>query len=105
MPNGKSSLECCYCVHWRGNWHGYEGAYEEGFCALHKVRIPSTIEHWGHRVCSDFSPNKFFENDSRIFVEEYFSRFAIKPMPGILYVFNYTSPAAIKELMDLRRAI
>jgi hypothetical protein len=103
MPNGKGSLECCYCIHWRGEWQGYDGAYEAGFCDQHKVKIPSTLEHWGHRVCHDFSPNKSFEKDSPISVEERFSWFTTELKHGILYEFNYSSPREVKELMDLRR--
>ena len=103
MPNGKGSLECCYCVHWRCENQGYDGAYEGGFCDCHKVAIPSTLAEWGHRVCSDFSPNKFFEQDSGISVEKRFSWFGIKMKPGMLYVFSYASPPEIKELLELKR--
>jgi hypothetical protein len=101
MANGKGSLECCYCVHWRGEGQGYDGAYEQGFCDRHKVMIPSTLENWGHRVCADFSPNKFFERDSRVSVEERFAWFGIRLKPGKLYVFSYSSPPEIKELLNL----
>ena len=103
MPNGKGSLECCYCVHWRGEHQGYAGAYAEGFCAHHDAPVPSTLPKWGHRVCSEFSPNDFFKRDSsRISVEERFARFGIKLKPGILYVFGYNTPKEIKELVELK---
>jgi len=103
MPNGRGSLECCYCVHWRGESHGYDGAYDAGFCDYHKVAIPSTLADWGHRVCSDFSPSQHFENDSGISVEERFSRFGISLKPSMLYVFSYNSPNEIKEFVELKR--
>ena len=70
MPNGKGSIECCYCVHWRGEYRGYDGAYEAGFCARHRAPVASTLPKWDHRVWSEFSPNKFFKRDSRISAEE-----------------------------------
>ena len=50
MPNGKGSLECCYCVHWQGEYQGYDGAYEEGFCGFHQNTLPSTIYQKGNRM-------------------------------------------------------
>ena len=102
MPNGKGSIECCYCVHWRGEYQGYDGAYEAGFCAHHKASVPSTLPKWDHRVCSEFEPNEFFKRDSRISAEERFSWFGIKLKPGFLYVFGYNVPREIKELVELK---
>lgn len=102
MANGKGSIECCYCVHWRGEHQGYDGAYEAGFCAHHKASVPATLPKWDHRVCSEFSPNEFFNRDSRISAEERFSWFGIRLKPGFLYVFGYNAPHEIKELVELK---
>lgn len=102
MPNGKGSLECCYCLHWGGAYQGYDGAYEVGYCKHHQVSLPSTLPEWGHRVCSDFMPNKFFEHDSNISAEERFSWFGLKLRVEMLYVFNYNAPPQIRELAKLK---
>jgi hypothetical protein len=102
MPNGKGSLECCYCTHWRGEYRGYDGAYEEGFCALHRSGLPSTADSWLHRVCSDFEPDTSYERDSpRVSAEERFSWFGRKLEAGVLYAFPYNQPGALEELKDL----
>ena len=101
MPNGKGSLECCYCVNWRGQYQGYDGAYEAGYCEHHKTPLPSTLSDWGHRICSDFKPNECFGRDSAVSAEERFSWFGIKLKPSILYVFGYNTPNQIKELAKL----
>lgn len=101
MPNGRGSLECCYCVHWRGAYQGYDSAYAAGFCERFNAPLPSTISDWGHRVCSEFTPNEFFGQDSRISFEERFSWFGTKLKPGVLYVFSYNAPDRIRELADL----
>jgi len=64
--------------------------------------VPSTLPKWDHRVCSEFTPNEFFERDNRISFEERFSWFGIKLKPGILYVFGYNTPDEIKELKELK---
>ena len=102
MPNGKGSLECCYCAHWRGAHRGYDGAYEEGFCAYHRSALPSTLSSWGHRVCSSFNPDPSYERDSpNISAEQRFSWFGTKLKEGILYVFPYNQPGDIEEMTKL----
>jgi len=102
MPNGKGSLECCYCIHWRGAYRGYDGAYEEGFCAYHNSELPSTLSSWGHRICSTFEPDSSYERDSpSISVEERFTWFGMKLADGILYVFHYNQPYVIEEIKKL----
>src|ERR1051325_1280967 len=103
MPNGKGSLECCYCVSWRGEYQGYDGAYEAGFCEHHGVLLPSTISDWGHRICTDFRPNEYFKRDSRISAEERFAWFGTHLKPKVLYVFSYNSPPDIRELATLNK--
>ena len=102
MPNGKGSLECCYCIHWRGAYRGCDGAYEEGFCAYHQSTLPSTLSSWGHRVCSEFKPDLSYEKDSPfISAEERFSWFGKRLEEGILYCFHYNQPFSIEEIKKL----
>jgi hypothetical protein len=102
MPNGKGSLECCYCDYWRGERQGYDGAYEEGFCSYFKSRLPSTSESWTHRICTKFEPNSFYNKDSpTISPEERFGWFRKKLKDGVLYGFSYNKPDSIEELKKL----
>jgi hypothetical protein len=91
-------------MHWRGEYRGYDGAYEAGYCARHEAPLPSTRRMWGHRVCADFAPNEFFEKDSQISAKERFSWFGKTLKPTILYVFPYTHPPDIRELEKLKAA-
>ena len=102
MPNGKGSLECCYCRHWRGTYQGYDGAYEEGFCSYFQSTLPSTLESWTHRVCSRFEPNPFYERDSpTLSVDERFAWFGKELAEGVLYGFHYNQPYALEEIKTL----
>lgn len=102
MPNGKGSLECCYCVHWQGEHQGYDGAYEEGFCGFHRSALPSTVNTWMHRICSKFEPNAFFVKDTRtVSLEERFAWFGRKLKDGILYGFSYNQPDKVEEIKKL----
>src|SRR5215203_6378644 len=101
MPNGKGSLECCCCTYWRGEHRGYDGAYEEGFCAFHRSGLPATSGSWLHRVCSAFEPDQSYVRDSPdVWPEERFSWFGRKLEDGILYAFPYNQPGALEELKD-----
>ena len=107
MPNGKGSLECCYCIYYCGEWQGYDAAHEQGFCEFHRANLPAT--NWEHRLCSNFSPNEYYFRDNPIFemegkskrisAEERFSWFDIQLQPNVLYVFSYNDPRSIKELL------
>ena len=102
MPNGKGSLECCYCTHWRGEYRGYDGAYEEGFCAYFRSALPATLDSWTHRICSEFTADPSYEIDSHgIAPEERFSWFGMELKQGVLYGFCYNQPGALEELKDL----
>lgn len=102
MPNGKGSLECCYCAHWRGDHRGYDGAYEEGFCTYHRSALPSTLSSWKHRICSAFEPDSSYERDSpTISPEERFAGFGKRLDEGILYAFPYNQPSVIEEMKNL----
>lgn len=61
MANGKGHLDCCYCIHWQGEYEGYDAAYEKGFCGLFKSEIPETLPSWTHRICIDFKPAESFK--------------------------------------------
>jgi hypothetical protein len=107
MPNGKGSLECCYCVQYRGEWQGYDAAYEPGFCKFHRANLPATNGY--HRICSNFSPNEYYLHDNPVFevegiakrisAEERFSWFDTWLEPNVLYVFSYNDPRKVQGLL------
>ena len=112
MPNGKGALECCYCIHYKGQWSGYDAAHEPGFCTYHNAALPGTTDTHLNRICCNFSSNDdydkhnpLFESDGRlkrISPEERFSWFKTPLKAGMLYVFLYNVPASLKEFGKLR---
>ncbi len=110
MPNGKGSLECCCCVHYQGEWTGYDAFGELGWCNYHKAELPASLSN---RICSNFSAdenyyryNSVFEFDGvkkRITPEERFSWFSIDLTFGILYTFNYHDPKSIREILKFNK--
>lgn len=110
MPNGKGSLECSYCVNYRGNWQGYDAAYERGVCTFHDAELPDTTAEWLHRICAAFSPNEFYFKDNPVFelegsskritVEERFSWFERHLEQNVLYGFHYNDPGSANEILE-----
>jgi hypothetical protein len=111
MPNGKGTLECCYCIHYKGQWSGYDAAHEPGLCTYHNTALPGTTETHQNRICCNFSPNENYNKDNpefqsegglkRITSEERFSWFDRKLRRGILYCFSYNDPQSITEMVKL----
>ena len=105
MPNGRGSLECCYCESYRchnPDWRGYDAAYEAGECLFHHAALPGTTATWLHRVCRDFQPNEFFARQSQLSAAERFSWFPFALAAGILYGFGYNTPEDVRPITDLR---
>lgn len=111
MPNGKGSLECCCCIHYEGQWVGYDAYLEQGRCNYHKATLPSTTQTHGNRICSDFSPNEHYYAHNplfeirgvikRITAEERLSWFGKILEPGMLYVFHYNDPPSVREFLKI----
>jgi hypothetical protein len=114
MPNGRGSLECCYCQHFQSDsgYEGYDAAYEEGHCRHWNVPIPTTLPSWGHRICADFAPNDGYERDNHSANEYHqrdtatsvkvrFSWFGFELKPGVLYRFGYNQPEKATEFIRL----
>jgi hypothetical protein len=102
MPNGKGQSDCCYCTNWLSEYQGSDGMYEKGFCRLYESKIPATLPLWTHRICSDFSPNQFYEKYVELIqIEQRFSSFETNLEKGVLYGFPYNCPYKIKKLKDL----
>ncbi len=60
MPNGKSQIDCCYCVNFESEYEGSDAMYEKGFCKFHETDIPSTLGSGKHRICKDIELNNHF---------------------------------------------
>lgn len=118
LPNGKGNLECSYCEHWMGvsSERGYFFTYEDGYCALHQISIPSSLPDWVHRVCVDFSPDEEFAKDNQIGLEwqpltlsevvaKRFTWMGISLSPNMLYGFFYSDPTRTWVIMKLSSAV
>jgi len=102
MPNGKGQIDCCYCVHFQGEYEGSDEMYDEGYCKLHKSDIPSTLPNWNHRLCTEIELNKHFEKYiPHNPLEKLFERFEKQLEENVLYEFPYNVPSAITKLKDL----
>jgi hypothetical protein len=104
MPNGKGSLECCYCEHYRCHnpeWVGYDAVHLAGECLRYHTRLPDTMESSLSRVCSDFQPNERYTHDSILPVEERFAFFPLRLVRGVLYGYHYTDPPGVQQIAVL----
>ena len=105
MPNGKGSLDCCYCVHFDAQ--GYpDGHGEERYCRFHETKVPKARVEYQNRICGNFVPNEayFAHNPSPQFftLARKFAWFGIDLEPGVLYEFCYNQPPEIKKSAVLR---
>jgi hypothetical protein len=99
MPNGKGTLDCCYCVHFRGNARHHE----PGACAFHGVTIPASANN---RVCVHFdAAESYFREQGfseTIPPARRFTWFREDLEPGVLYEFCYNTPYRIDGRTVLR---
>src|ERR1043166_4750918 len=105
MPNGKGSLDCCYCVHFDAQ--GYpDGHGEERLCRFHGVRLPKAKVEYHNRLCGNFEPNElyFAHNPLRQYfpLARRFAWFGKDLEPGVLYEFAYNDPPGISKSAVLR---
>jgi hypothetical protein len=104
MPNGKGSLDCCYCVHFSGN--GYpDGHGEERLCRFHQTIVPKAKDFPNNRICGNFAPGELYYAHSRsqfFTLARRFAWFGIDLKPGVLYEFCYNQPNVIIESAVLR---
>lgn len=105
MPNGKGSLDCCYCTYFKcaNNLEGYQdAAYETGWCCKNLVTIPESKTAY-NRICAQFYPNKSYSNDTRLSFEHRFALFEKQLDPKFLYYFPYNLPHLVKELAEFTK--
>jgi len=105
MPNGKGSLDCCYCVHFDAK--GYpDGHGAERFCHFHQSVVPKAKTESNNRLCGNFEPSEVYYADNPL--RQFFTlacRFAWfgKDLePGVLYEFSYNHPPSIVKSAVLR---
>jgi hypothetical protein len=106
MPNGKGTLDCCYCVHF-DRMRGYpEGHGEERLCRFHQTVLPKAKVEANNRICGNFEPSELYyaHNPLRQFITlaRRFAWFGIDLEPGVLYEFCYNHPPGIAKSAVLR---
>jgi hypothetical protein len=106
MPNGKGSLDCCYCAHCDAK--GYpDGFSEERLCRFHETLLPKPKVTSYNRICGNFEPNDLFRAHNRglgqlITLARRFAWFGTDLEPGVLYEFSYNHPPGITKSAVLR---
>jgi hypothetical protein len=105
MPNGKGSLDCCYCVHCDAR--GYpEGFGEERLCKFHETILPKPKVASNNRICGNFEPNEVYNKHNGLGpfmpLARRFAWFGKDLKPGVLYEFCYNQPPGITESAVLR---
>jgi hypothetical protein len=105
MPNGKGSLDCCYCVHFDAE--GYpDGHGEERCCRFHESVLPKPQIEFNNRICGNFEASEayFAHNRGRQFVTvaRRFAWFGADLEPGVLYEFCCNEPPGITKSAVLR---
>ena len=105
MPNGKGSLDCCYCIHFDAT--GYpDGHGEERLCRFHQTVVPKARVESNNRICGNFKPNGLYDAHSPL--EQFFplarrfAWFGVDLEPGVLYEFSYNHPPGITKSAVLR---
>lgn len=105
MPNGRGSLDCCYCVHFEGT--GYpDGHGEERRCHFHQTVLPKATADYLNRICCHFDPNETYELHNGLGqfapLVRRFAWFGVDLEPGVLYEYSYPHPPSIAQLKVLR---
>ena len=105
MPNGKGTLDCCYCVHFDSD--GYPGGHgEERLCRFHQTMLPKAKADYKNRLCGNFEPSElyFAHNPLRQYftLARRFAWFGKDLEAGVLYEFGYNDPPGITKLAVLR---
>jgi len=104
MPNGKGSIDCCYCKHFGGP-HGYPDGYGEAApCQYHGVPLPLPDQPYLNRICCHFEPDSTYWKHNTIFMPpaRRFTWFGRELEPGVLYMFGYNTPDKIDREVILR---
>ena len=104
MPNGKGSLDCCYCRHFGGD-KGYPDGYgQPAKCLYHGVTLPAPQPEWANRVCCHFEADETYWRHNHFWTPpaRRFGWFGKDLEAGVLYMFGYNSPEKIEGSVRLR---
>jgi len=104
MPNGRGSIDCCYCKHF-GGARGYpDGFGESARCEYHEVTLPASGTESLNRICCHFEPDDTYWRDNFVWTPpaRRFSWFPRDLLPGVLYMFSYNTPNKIEREIVLR---
>ncbi len=104
MPNGKGSIDCCYCKHFGGP-RGYpDGHGQAAPCLYHGVALPPPNPEWLSRICCHFEPDDTYWQHNQFWMPpaRRFAWFARDLQPGVLYFFGYNTPNRIEQQVVLR---
>ena len=104
MPNGKGSIDCCYCKHFGGP-HGYpDGFGEVALCQFHGVTLPKAEPDYLNRICCHFEPDESYWRHNHFWSPpaRRFSWFGRDMKPGVLCFFGYNTPNKIEGEIVLR---
>jgi hypothetical protein len=98
MPNGRTKIDCVYCVHFVGEQH------EAAACGFHGAALPASELN---RICCHFEASALLSQHGRsssLFAPpaRQFAWFGADLKPGVLYGFLYNEPPSIKKLAVLR---
>ena len=104
MPNGRGTIDCCYCKHFGGP-RGYPDGYNESaLCQYHGVLLPTSTNGWLNRICCHFEPDDSYWHHNAFWMPpaRRFSWFERDLEAGVLYFFSYNTPNKIKHQVVLR---
>jgi hypothetical protein len=104
MPNGKGSIDCCYCKHF-GGARGYpDGHGQSALCLYHGVTLPAPTPEYLNRICCHFEPDESYWHHNHFWSPpaRRFAWFARDLQPGVLYMFGYNTPDKIEREVVLR---
>jgi hypothetical protein len=100
MPNGKGSIDCCYCKHFGGE-RGYPDG-QSAPCQYHGVTLPDS--EGLNRICCHFEPEESYWDHNRVWTPpaRRFTWFERDLLPGVLYMFGHNTPDKIEREVVLR---
>jgi hypothetical protein len=104
MPNGKGTLDCCYCKFFGGDQGYPDGAHQKAQCNFHQVELPVLEPAYLNRVCGHFEANECYGRDNMPFCPSgrRLAWLARDLEPGVLYYFFYNTPDRIEHEVRLR---
>ena len=97
MPNGKGTLDCHYCMHYK--WG------EPSICKRYEIEYPVEEAGYKNTVCADFRKKPFIKDNSAIISSDFRK---LRPLlkKGMLYMFPYPARdyrEVLEEAVEIER--